>query len=276
MKKGLFIIIFLYSNILFAQEKLSFDYLVTYTYTTNYNIKNPLFTGLFDIAFNDSVSIYIKQKYNMYGAVNNITEDAIQKNIIKALPPSKPFSNGNSTFNLGTVVVNNIKKDVIEFSEYLILEGKITRTGYTENVEIDWVLTEDTTTINGILCKKATSNMWGRSWECWYSEEFPFPYGPYKFYGLPGLIIRIADSTGTHKYEVYEFKKGTFSISKNTLYHYEPIITTKQKFLELYDRTRFTMEVFKNTTFKSDEEYKEKENQLKKYKQEHNPIELKP
>ena len=46
--------------------------------------------------------------------------------------------------------------------------------------------------------QKATAEFGGRSWIAWFSQELPFQDGPYKFYGLPGLIVHVEDNTGSH------------------------------------------------------------------------------
>ena len=34
----------------------------------------------------------------------------------------------------------------------------------------------------------------GRTWYAWYSEDIPVSEGPWKLYGLPGLILRAYDA----------------------------------------------------------------------------------
>ena len=61
----------------------------------------------------------------------------------------------------------------------------------TENITIpEWTLCEDTTSILGMECKKATTNFRGRYWEVWYTEEIPISQGPWKLCGLPGMILK--------------------------------------------------------------------------------------
>ena len=55
-----------------------------------------------------------------------------------------------------------------------------------------WNLTTDTLTILGYLCQKATTFFRGRNYEAWFSPEIPIKEGPWKLYGLPGLILKAA------------------------------------------------------------------------------------
>lgn len=40
----------------------------------------------------------------------------------------------------------------------------------------------------------------GRQWIAWFTNEIPFQDGPFKFYGLPGLIVKLEDSEDYHKF----------------------------------------------------------------------------
>ncbi len=73
---------------------------------------------------------------------------------------------------------------------------------YKESAIKDWKLIDETKIINTINCKKAEVSYKGRNWTAWYSAEIPLPYGPYKFSGLPGLIIKITDNKGDYDFEL--------------------------------------------------------------------------
>lgn len=65
---------------------------------------------------------------------------------------------------------------------------------YEEDIPVfNWELKDDTVTVCGYLCKKATTTFRGRDYEAWYAPQIPIPLGPWKFAGLPGLILRIKD-----------------------------------------------------------------------------------
>lgn len=73
---------------------------------------------------------------------------------------------------------------------------------YKEDIIKDWKLLEESKMINNFNCKKVTLNYKGRTWEVWYDESVPLPYGPYKFTGLPGLVVKIESQDGEYSFEL--------------------------------------------------------------------------
>lgn len=57
-----------------------------------------------------------------------------------------------------------------------------------------WQFMEEETEILGYLCQKAVCRFQGRDYTAWFTLDIPINDGPYKFYGLPGLILKIEDS----------------------------------------------------------------------------------
>ena len=49
-------------------------------------------------------------------------------------------------------------------------------------------------------CKKATTNFRGRDYIAWFSEDIPINDGPFKFNGLPGLIVEIYDTEAKYSW----------------------------------------------------------------------------
>lgn len=76
--------------------------------------------------------------------------------------------------------------------------------GWEEQV---WEILEDQKDIGGYLCQKATTNFKGRAYEVWFTTELPFPFGPWKLHGLPGLILEAQDDKGDVKFEYKGFDK---------------------------------------------------------------------
>ena len=63
-----------------------------------------------------------------------------------------------------------------------------------------WSIAEDTTHILSYLCQKATCHYKGRKWTAWYTTEIPLSEGPWKLYGLPGMILKAEDSEGHYSF----------------------------------------------------------------------------
>ena len=86
----------------------------------------------------------------------------------------------------------------------------INRYRYTEPIpEIDWQLSEETQEVMGYECHKATARWRGRDWTAWYSD-IPVDAGPWKFQGLPGLILKLEDATGQHYFEAIGTKEDKY------------------------------------------------------------------
>ena len=60
----------------------------------------------------------------------------------------------------------------------------------------DWQFSSDTLTVLGYVCQKATTSFRGRDYEAWFSPEIPIKEGPWKLYGLPGLILKVVVDDG--------------------------------------------------------------------------------
>lgn len=56
--------------------------------------------------------------------------------------------------------------------------------------EQQWIIVEDSTkNILGFDCLFAYSDYHGRRWNVWFTPEIPIQDGPWKLYGLPGIIL---------------------------------------------------------------------------------------
>lgn len=79
--------------------------------------------------------------------------------------------------------------------------------GYDEKIEYNWSFSNESKIILGFKCKKATLKYGGRLWIAWYAQDIPINQGPYKFRGLPGLILEVVDSEGDFKFNAYSVQK---------------------------------------------------------------------
>jgi len=73
---------------------------------------------------------------------------------------------------------------------------------YEEDMPVlNWKIENEQQTVLGYPCQKATVRFRGRDFVAWFSQEIPIQNGPWKFGGLPGLILKLYD---TKKQFVYE------------------------------------------------------------------------
>lgn len=102
---------------------------------------------------------------------------------------------------------------------------------YTENIpNINWTLSEETDTVCGYVCKRATGEYGGRVWTVWYTSDIPVTFGPWKLCGLPGLVLSATDGEGIHHFEAIIIRKDTTQITENNTTNV--ISTTREKFIK--------------------------------------------
>ncbi|MBC7556456.1 MAG: GLPGLI family protein [Chryseobacterium sp.] len=69
-----------------------------------------------------------------------------------------------------------------------------------ENATQKWKISPETKMLANLKVQKAITNWGGRNWEGWFAPEIPFQEGPYKFNGLPGLIVEISDDKNNYQF----------------------------------------------------------------------------
>ncbi|MBF8457929.1 GLPGLI family protein [Kaistella sp. G5-32] len=79
--------------------------------------------------------------------------------------------------------------------------------GYNDDTKFDWKITNEKAKIGTYNTQKATTEFGGRKWNAWFTSDIPFQDGPYKFHGLPGLIVKIEDEGKNYSWELKGNKK---------------------------------------------------------------------
>ena len=116
-----------------------------------------------------------------------------------------------------------------EYSDLFISNGELTEYAtmplslvkynsyYTEPYPLQqWQMGAETQTILGHRCQKATCHWRGRDFVAWFAPDIPVKAGPWKFGGLPGLILKLQDTAG-----VYRFEAVQISSMPSPIYKYE-------------------------------------------------------
>lgn len=81
----------------------------------------------------------------------------------------------------------------------------------TDTEPIRWNILDETKKIHNYTCQKAETTFRGRNYEAWFTTDIPIPDGPWKFRGLPGLIvyIRVKPAVGSSYQFSYELVKAS-------------------------------------------------------------------
>ncbi len=115
-------------------------------------------------------------------------------------------------------------------------------------------------------CKSATCTFRGRNYIAYYTDEVEFYTGPWKFSGLPGLILEVSSDDGKFSFEAYSFKGYSEKIELKNQYSKEEI-----KFISFLERKKIELKKLRDS--QSNIQASEKDEDVE-YKFEDQSIEL--
>ncbi len=103
------------------------------------------------------------------------------------------------TDSIGDVFYHNLQSRSITCRVPIYENRNLKYYIYEDATNIKWQLHDEFKEISGYKCQKAATTFRGREYEAWFTSEIPLSFGPWKFNGLPGLILEVYDQKG----EVY-------------------------------------------------------------------------
>ena len=112
----------------------------------------------------------------------------------------------------------------------LQVHGWVSSNGYLYNEpfpQFKWKLGKETATVCGYVCHQATADFRGRQWTAWYAD-IPVSEGPWKFSGLPGLILRVESADKEHEFTAVSIRKSKSTITREKR---SVMRTTREKFI---------------------------------------------
>lgn len=116
---------------------------------------------------------------------------------------AKLFKRRNYNRNLNYLIEKDYSKKTLSFYD----QFKSVKLVTTDSEIPRWKIEKEFVKINNIQCQKAVTDYKGRTWEAYFSKDYPVNDGPYKFSGLPGLVVSIKDSEGQHMFNLIQIKK---------------------------------------------------------------------
>ncbi|WP_209388727.1 GLPGLI family protein [Chryseobacterium sp. RR2-3-20] len=196
----LMVAVFAFSN---AQEKESsnrFFYELTFKPKKDSTKLDKVITVL-DITNKDR-SVY--QDYTV------ISQDSITKVEIEAMQKAgvyKDLSKSLKTPKFSARIHKYYPGMKIEYIDKVANGMTPVNIAYTEDLKFNWKISNEKQKIGEYNTQKATTDFGGRKWTAWFSTDLPFPDGPYKFWGLPGLIVKIEDDAKNYSWILQGNKK---------------------------------------------------------------------
>ena len=157
-------------------------------------------------------------KYYSYYIFNN---DSLRKDFGKKRTediPITPGEFGKKGYTWSLLIWSDYFKDFTKntLTEYALMPRGVYSCQYTEEMPVqEWELHEDTLAICGYLCQKATCRFRGRNFVAWFAPELSISNGPWKFGGLPGLILKVYDTDELYIFECIKIEslKNKFPIT---------------------------------------------------------------
>lgn len=219
MKKLTFTLFIFLINISFAQTK---QFIYDYISIPDSTQKNVTESEIMLLNINNEKSEYFS--YNMYVSDSILLEGS--KKGLFMMPPNKKMSQDRVNKAANSNQILFIKQ--LSFSKYFV----------NENIDLKWKLYPEYISILNYKAQKATTEFGGRKWTAWFAKDLPFQDGPYKFKGLPGLIVKIEDESKSHIFELKGIKNTNYNFDYPDLKNYTKITLDYPKFVKAYKNYR--------------------------------------
>lgn len=180
----IYILIVLSLNISFSQNRvLNASYEIYYDTHSPHKKFGQLY---FDTKSNESVFIENLEKHPWNTPKN---DDLITMTLEKKM---------NARF----IVYKHLSLSLVMFEDFAKTIYQVQE--YYPNYH--WNIMKEEKMIGDILCQKAEGYYRGTRFEAWYAKEIAISSGPWKFHGLPGLIVEVQSENKKYKYVLTSIK----------------------------------------------------------------------
>lgn len=145
------------------------------------------------LLFNENKSIYIENRKGL----NKL--DKYNAKLIFQFPDREP----EVEYSEREILIDNIGNLIFRNFKDKLVKQRVIQKYYFDNVvdfvvddlwvDLDWVILDSLKLIEGFNCRKATTNFRGRKYDVWFTDSIQVPYGPWKLFDLPGLILEMLE-----------------------------------------------------------------------------------
>lgn len=103
------------------------------------------------------------------------------------------FSIGEPLASYHEIYIDRDKKEVISSERYFENGTQHPCVTMESTGIFNWHITDEHKEIGSFISIKANTSFRGRNYSAWFTTEIPINVGPWKFHGLPGLILEVYD-----------------------------------------------------------------------------------
>lgn len=143
----------------------------------------------------------ISPEKSVFYSENRIKRDSIMQKAFQS-GGGRASINRDQMEGLRTNISYSIEKDKTNQKTYF--KDRIGRDmySYEEDRPLNWKIESETRKIGEYKVQKAETDFGGRKWTAWFTTDLPYQDGPYKFGGLPGLIVKVEDDKGDYSFDL--------------------------------------------------------------------------
>lgn len=148
---------------------------------------------------NDVMKLLVGPRYSKFFSHKTARADSLLQ--AEIVPGQSVNISSGSKYERGETytIYKDREKEQLVFTDKIFMD----MFRYEEKLEAqDWEILGETREIQGYECQKAVCSFRGRDYTAWFTTEIPINEGPWKFGGLPGLIMAVADNEGHYSFEL--------------------------------------------------------------------------
>jgi GLPGLI family protein len=183
----------------------------------------------------------ITSKKSIYQDYTIPAQDSIIKIAVEEMEKTKTWKDVTKLIKMPKFSYKIIKT-YPDMKEQYIDRVSMNLFGFDDDIKFNWNILPEKEKVGEYNTQKATTEFGGRKWTAWFSTDIPFQDGPYKFYGLPGLIVKVEDSEKNYSWKlsgnkkIVNYEEMSYSDKINAKYGIPHTVTptTKEKFEKAY------------------------------------------
>lgn len=173
--------------------------------------------------YNSELTTLIQNNETSYfGSLAKFRYDSLKTALVKQ--GARSFPGPKEIWKLETLISKDFKSQTTVSEENFF--DKVYFTTYT--CKPNWKISQEKSRFFNYTVQKAETDFGGRKWIAWFTNEVPIHDGPYKFFGLPGLILKISDSEELFIFEIKGITKEKNNVEGRNAYTSKVNFTPKQ------------------------------------------------